>query len=82
MEYNKALKLKEEWGNKPCDHPKFEKVYYTGAFLLNYVCTQCGCRFHGCAEAGNQRDKEKETLNSIVIPKLNPPSKILKRLKP
>jgi len=45
MEYNKALKLKEEWANISCDHPKFEKVYYTGAFLLNYVCSQCGADF-------------------------------------
>lgn len=45
MEYNKALKLKEEWGNKPCDHPGFEKVYYSGAFLINYVCTTCGAEF-------------------------------------
>jgi hypothetical protein len=42
MEYLKALKLKEEWGNKPCDHPKLEKVYYSGAFLINYACTTCG----------------------------------------
>ncbi|MDP4224333.1 MAG: hypothetical protein Q8868_13585 [Bacteroidota bacterium] len=45
MEYYKALKLREEWGNKPCDHPKLEKVYFTGAFLLNYACAQCGAEF-------------------------------------
>ncbi len=45
MEYSKALKLKEEWGNKPCDHPKLEKVYYSGAYLINYVCTTCGLEF-------------------------------------
>jgi hypothetical protein len=45
MEYYKALKLREEWGDKPCDHPKLEKVYFTGAFLLNYACMQCGAEF-------------------------------------
>jgi hypothetical protein len=45
MEYTKSQKLKEEWGNKPCDHPRFEKVYYTGAFLLNYSYTTCGADF-------------------------------------
>ena len=45
MEYNNALKLKENWGAKPCDHPSFEKVYYNGAFLINYACTQCGAEF-------------------------------------
>jgi hypothetical protein len=45
MEYHMAQKLKEEWGTKPCDHPVFEKVYYTGAFLINYACTKCGAEF-------------------------------------
>ncbi|MCX6335183.1 MAG: hypothetical protein NT092_12940 [Bacteroidia bacterium] len=45
MEYNEAQKLKEEWDNRQCDHPGFEKVYYKGAFLLNYVCTICGAEF-------------------------------------
>lgn len=45
MEFSKSQKLKEEWGNKPCDHPGFEKVYYTGAFLMNYSCITCGADF-------------------------------------
>jgi hypothetical protein len=45
MEYNKMLKIRQEWGDKPCDHPHLEKVYYVGAFLLNYTCTQCGTEF-------------------------------------
>jgi hydrogenase maturation factor HypF (carbamoyltransferase family) len=45
MEYYKSLKIKEEWGNKPCSHPILEKVYYTGAFLINYACTTCGAEF-------------------------------------
>jgi hypothetical protein len=45
MEYPVAQELKEKWGKKPCDHPHFEKVYYAGAFLINYACTQCGTDF-------------------------------------
>jgi hypothetical protein len=45
MEYYAAQKLKESWGNKPCDHPNFEKVYYAGAYLITYACTQCGSEF-------------------------------------
>jgi hypothetical protein len=45
MEYVDALKVKEVWGDKPCGHPHLEKEYYTGAFLTNYVCTQCGMEF-------------------------------------
>ena len=45
MEYYKAQKVKEAWGDKPCDHPHIEREYYTGAFLTNYVCVQCGKEF-------------------------------------
>ncbi|HEX2969781.1 MAG TPA: hypothetical protein VHO46_11830 [Bacteroidales bacterium] len=45
MEYFAAQKLKEEWGNKECDHPRLERLYYSGAFLISYVCTTCGKEF-------------------------------------
>ena len=45
MEYYAVQKLKETWGEKPCAHPKLEKIYYTGAFLTVYCCTQCGQEF-------------------------------------
>jgi len=45
MEYYVAQKVKDSWGEKPCNHPHIEKEYYTGAFLINYVCTQCGKEF-------------------------------------
>lgn len=45
MEYNVVQKLKDSWGNNPCDHPGLEKEYYAGAFLVSYVCVQCGKEF-------------------------------------
>ena len=45
MEYFNSQKIKEEWGKKLCEHPSFEKVYYAGAFLTVYCCTQCGKEF-------------------------------------
>ncbi|MGE5420916.1 MAG: hypothetical protein ACM3UT_12065 [Chloroflexota bacterium] len=45
MEYFATQKLKEEWGNKPCEHPRLEKVRYSGAFLINYACVRCGKDF-------------------------------------
>ena len=45
MEYIIAQKLKDTWGKEPCDHPRLEKEYYVGAFLINYVCIQCGKEF-------------------------------------
>jgi len=45
MEYYVALKLKDSWGDRSCDHPHLEKEYYTGAYLTNYVCIQCGKEF-------------------------------------
>jgi hypothetical protein len=45
MEYYNIQKIKEDWGDKPCEHPHLEKMYYTGAFLTVYGCTQCGKEF-------------------------------------
>ena len=45
MEYYIAQKVKEEWGDKPCEHQQIEKEYYSGAFLTNYVCIRCGKEF-------------------------------------
>ncbi len=45
MEYLVAQKLIDTWGEKPCSHPRLEKEYYSGAFLINYVCIQCGKEF-------------------------------------
>jgi hypothetical protein len=45
MEYYAAQKVKDAWGKKPCEHPHLEKEYYVGAFLINWVCTQCGKEF-------------------------------------
>jgi Fe2+ or Zn2+ uptake regulation protein len=45
MEYNVVRKLEVSWGNKLCDHPRLEKEYYAGAFLVSYVCVQCGKEF-------------------------------------
>jgi len=42
MEFYAAQKLKDSWGDKPCDHSQFEKIYYAGAFLITYACTRCG----------------------------------------
>jgi hypothetical protein len=45
MEYSVAQKVKEAWGKQPCDHPHLEKEYYVGAYLINWVCIQCGKEF-------------------------------------
>jgi hypothetical protein len=45
MEYQALQQLKENWGGKHCDHPRLEKIYYVGAFLITYACTSCGEEF-------------------------------------
>lgn len=42
MQNRRAAELRESWGDKPCDHPSFEKEYYLGAQSGDYVCVQCG----------------------------------------
>ena len=46
MESLAAKKLREEWGDKPCNHPKIEKEYYADTHTLDYVCIQCGKEFN------------------------------------
>jgi transcription initiation factor IIE alpha subunit len=59
MEYYVALKLKESWGEKPCDHPHLEKEYYTGAYLTNFVCSQCGQEFTIAQKMEIDRERKK-----------------------
>lgn len=50
IDHKKVLKLQEEWGDKPCSHPTFQKEIFgivtdTGYIepkTGDYVCTQCG----------------------------------------
>jgi transcription initiation factor IIE alpha subunit len=60
MEYYAAQKLKDAWGKKPCDHPCLEKVYYVGAFLINYSCTQCGADFTIAQKMEIDENKKKD----------------------
>jgi hypothetical protein len=59
MEYYVAQKVKESWGKKPCSHPKIEKEYYSGAFLINYVCTTCGEEFSISRKLEMDDEREK-----------------------
>ena len=42
MQWRDAERLREEWGNKSCEHPNYEKEYHRGADTMDKVCTQCG----------------------------------------
>lgn len=65
MEYFAAQKLAESWGKRTCDHPVIEKVFYNGAFLINYVCTQCGKEF----TIAQKLDMEEERKSVIFAKK-------------
>ena len=73
MEYYTAQKLKDSWGSKPCDHPRLEKVYYNGAFLINYACTICGTDFTIAQKMDideilrrKKKDKEKNKIDDRI----------------
>ncbi len=42
MQIKKAQQLRDDWGDKPCEHPDFDREYYLGAHTGDYVCVQCG----------------------------------------
>ena len=65
MEYFDSQRLKEAWGNKPCDHPEIEKVYYNGAFLINYGCTKCGRDFTIAQKMEMDLNKKRDLAKKI-----------------
>lgn len=42
MQMLAAAKLRQAWGDKPCEHPHIEQEYHLGSNTGEYVCTQCG----------------------------------------
>jgi hypothetical protein len=51
MDIKKGQRIREEWGDKTCDHPSFEKetqgapisgLGYVESKTGDYICTQCG----------------------------------------
>lgn len=42
MQFDDAIKRREHWGSKLCNHPSLEKEYIHGSQTGDYVCTQCG----------------------------------------
>ncbi|MCP5002382.1 MAG: hypothetical protein GY941_00285 [Planctomycetes bacterium] len=59
MQMKKATELREQWGNKPCDHPSLEKEYELGSATGDYVCTQCGKAGWGSDWARKEREGKK-----------------------
>jgi len=45
MQKKRAAAIKQEWGDRPCEHPALAKEYDLGKRTGNYVCTQCGTTF-------------------------------------
>ena len=42
MQPKEAAALREEWGDKPCDHLSLSKEYDLGSSTGDYICEQCG----------------------------------------
>ncbi len=43
MKQKQALKLRDAWGDSPCEHPALAREYDAdGNRTSSYICTQCG----------------------------------------
>ena len=42
MRAEKALQLQNAWGNKPCEHPNYDREILFGCATGDYICVQCG----------------------------------------
>ena len=56
MQHEAAKILREDWGDKHCDHPSLEKEYFLGTDTMDFVCSTCGKEF---------TRTEKELLESL-----------------
>ncbi len=54
MQLEKAKNLREQWGDKHCDHPSTEKEYFLGSDTGDKVCSTCG-KVVGDEDYGNVR---------------------------
>jgi hypothetical protein len=59
MQFTDAQHLRELWGDKPCDHPGYDKEYYLGADTMDKVCTQCG-KVLGAEEIAEIKNRKKQ----------------------
>jgi hypothetical protein len=42
MQFEKAIRRRKAWGDKPCNHPLIDKEQMLGGPTEDYVCVQCG----------------------------------------
>lgn len=42
IQMDDAEKLRKNWGDKPCDHPRTAKEYHLGSQTGDRICTTCG----------------------------------------
>ena len=42
MQMKKAQQIRNDWGDKPCDHPDFDREILLGCDTGDYICVQCG----------------------------------------
>jgi hypothetical protein len=73
MQSTNAVRFQEQWGDKPCDHPRFEDERDgRGKSTGNYICTQCGHAFDRehrleLARTRVQLMRDKETSGAEVV---------------
>lgn len=60
MQFEKANRLRDEWGDKPCSHPSTEKEYYLGADTGDRVCSQCGRVVDESEDDKNDKSKSEK----------------------
>jgi len=57
MQAKNAERLRKEWGNKPCRHPKLDKEYMLGTQTGDFICIKCGKVFMSRGEAEEDHKK-------------------------
>ena len=51
MQRSKVEKIKLEWGDDPCNHPKIVKECYGNTLTGYIICAQCGRPIYNSAKS-------------------------------
>ena len=68
MEMKEVEKLREAWGNLPCNHPQFIEERFGFWPTGEYICTQCGKNFTHDEKKSFESLDENESIHGNHCP--------------
>lgn len=61
MQHEEGMRLRKQWGSKPCNHPDIASEFYLGTRTGEYLCTTCGKEFSSRAEWEKEQNRSNQS---------------------